>query len=402
MTHLSSALKLSAVLILAASATAHAQGARLGSLSAVTGPIPGLVEKIVEAEQLAVRQINEAGGVLGGKLELVIADSACDPKVAVDAAQKLVNVDRVHAIVGGICSGGTIAAAESVTVPAGVVSVSPSATAPAITSLDDGDMVFRVAPSDSYQGVAIAQLARSVGYQRMALTYTNDDANRGVAAVFREAYVGMGGEITADVMHQPDRPSYRTELATLSASGAEALALFAYSNGSGILILRQSLENGFFDRFVGSDAMVDPAVIEAVGADALAGRAAFTSAAAETGSPSFRMFEAALSEAGGDPLSPYTAHGYDAAFLLALAMEHAGSTDRGKLASSLRAVAQAPGEIIRPGEWSKAKRLLGEGREINYQGAAGAHEFDASGDVAGSYNRHDVSAAGEFVATPLE
>lgn len=393
---------LAAALAAAASGSAFAQGAKIGSLSAVTGPIPDLVAKIVAAEELAVRQINGAGGVLGGDLEMALADSACDPKVAVDAAQKLVNVDQVTAIVGAICSGGTIAAADSVTVPAGVVSVSPSATAPAITDLKDRDLVYRVAPSDAYQGVALANLANKLGLRRVALTWANDDYNSGLATVFSEAFTGLGGEIAAKLMHQPDKPSYRSELATLGASGAEVLVLFAYYNGSGILIMRQSLENGIFDKFMGADGMVDDSVIAEIGADSLAGKAVFTAAAADTDSPSYKAFADALTAAGGDPKSPYTAQGYDAAFLVALAIEHAGSTDRGVIAKSLRAVASGPGEVVRPGEWAKAKRLLSQGKDINYEGAAGSQDFDAMGDVAGRYNRHDVTSGGKFETTPLE
>lgn len=391
-----------AVAVTAAGASgALAQGAKIGSLSAVTGPIPDLVAKIVEAEQLALGQINGAGGVLGGDLEMVIADSGCDPKIAVDAAQKLVNVDQVSAIVGAICSGGTIAAADSVIVPAGVVAVSPSATAPAITDLEDNDLVYRVAPSDAYQGVALARLADKLGLRSVAMTWANDDYNSGLASVFREAFTGLGGRIVAEAMHQPDKPSYRSELATLGASGAEVLVLFAYYNGSGILIMRQSLENGIFDKFMGADGMVDPSVIQELGADNLAGKAVFTAAAADEESPSYKAFASALTDAGGDPASPYTAQGYDAAFLLALAIEHAGTGDRGAISKSLRAVSSAPGEVVRPGEWAKAKRLLSEGKDINYEGAAGSQDFDANGDVAGSYNRHDVTAAGEFEASPL-
>ena len=206
------------VAIVAASALAAPAAAevKLGSLSAITGPIPELVADIVDAERAAVADINANGGVLGDTLSLVVADGQCDAKAAVDAANKLVNVEQVVAIVGGICSGATIGAAEAVTVPAGVVSVSPSATSPAITGLDDNDLVFRTAPSDAYQGVALAGLARSMGYDKIAVTYANDDYNAGLGEVFIEAFKAAGGTVTAQQVHEPNKPSYRSELATLS------------------------------------------------------------------------------------------------------------------------------------------------------------------------------------------
>jgi branched-chain amino acid transport system substrate-binding protein len=90
--------------------------------------------------------------------------------------------------------------------------------------------------------------------------------------------------------------------------------------------------------------------------------------------------------AWGDDLNPtatFAAQSYDAAFLLALAIEKNGSTERKGLSKALRAVATTPGEVIRPGEWQKAKALLKAGREINYEGATGSLEFDKAGDVSG-------------------
>ncbi|MGF1500827.1 MAG: ABC transporter substrate-binding protein [Paracoccaceae bacterium] len=382
--------------------TVQADDVKLGALAAVTGPIPELVAVMVDAEQLAVAQINAQGGVLGGRLSLVIADSQCDAKAAVDAATKLVNVDQVPAIVGAICSGGTIGAAQAVTIPAGVVSVSPSATSPAITDLEDNDLVFRAAPSDSYQGVELAELARGMGYVRLAMTMANDDYNVGLANVFKEAFVAAGGEIVAEQMHEPNKPSYRSQLATLAASGAEALAMFAYYDGSGLTILRQSLENGYFTRFIGADGMVNQSVIDEIGAETLAGNAVFTTSATDEGSPSYAAFAEAFAEAGGDPLAPYAAHSYDATFVLALAIQKAGTTDRAAIGPALRAVASAPGEVIRPGEWAKALDLIAAGTDINYEGAATNLDFDANGDVQGFYSKNTVTADGKFKIESIE
>ena len=251
-------LKGSLVAIVAASALAAPALAdvKIGSLSAITGPIPELVADIVDAERAAVADINANGGVLGETLSLIVADSQCDAKAAVDAANKLVNVEQVVAIAGAICSGGTIGATEAVTTPAGVVMVSPSATSPAITGLSDNDLLFRTAPSDAYQGVALANLALSMGYNKIAVTYANDDYNAGLGKVFIKAYKAAGGTVTAEQVHEPNKPSYRSELATLSGGGAQALALFAYYDGSGLTILRQSLENDLFAKFIGADGMM--------------------------------------------------------------------------------------------------------------------------------------------------
>jgi branched-chain amino acid transport system substrate-binding protein len=85
---------------------------------------------------------------------------------------------------------------------------------------------------------------------------------------------------------------------------------------------------------------------------------------------------------------------------MALAIEKAGVADRSKISAALREVASAPGEIIRPGEWAKAKDLIAEGKDINYEGAAGKADFDENGDVAGIYVLYAVGENDDWVSTP--
>ena len=150
----------------------------IGNPMAVTGPIPDLVAPMVAAVDLAEKHINEQGGMFasGEKFVVVRADSQCDPVAAVDAVTKLINVSMVTGLVGPVCSGATIAQAESVSIPAGVVTLSVSASSPAISNMEDGtDLVFRSAASDAYQGVALAELAMSKGIKDIAVSYANDE-----------------------------------------------------------------------------------------------------------------------------------------------------------------------------------------------------------------------------------
>ena len=374
-----------AALVSIAASPVYAGEVKIGVLNALTGPIPDLSAVILESELAAAAYINANGGMWGGDtLVLASGDSGCDAKAGVDAATKIVNVEQASIIVGPLCSGATIGATQAVTIPAGVVNISPSATSPAITGLDDNDLVFRVCPSDAYQGVTIAKLARSMGYSKLAATYANDDYNAGLHDVFVKAFKELGGTITSDQMHEANKASYRAELATLSSGGPEALAIFAYYNGSGITMLRQSLENGFFSKFIGGDGMIAQEVIDEIGADNL-GDAVFTKGTADESSSHFKTFAGLFDR----PSDPYTAQAWDAVMIAALALESAGSATR-DLIGHVRSVANAPGVEVGPGDWAKAKALLAAGKEINYQGIAGANEFDANGDVAGIYGKSVV------------
>lgn len=371
-----------AALLIAAPATA--QDVKIGALFGVTGPIANFVPPIIDSAQLAVDQINGQGGILNGReLRLVVGDTQGVAQGSVDAATKLVNVDGVTVVVGALTSGAAIAAANSVTIPSGVLQISPTATSPEVTGLDDNDHVFRVVPSDDYQGLVLAKLVLDQGLDRVALTYANNDYGVGIAGTFRAAYTAAGGTITSDQVHEEKKSSYRSELATLSSGNPKALVLIAYAADSGITIVRQSLENGFFDRFVGTDGLRDNLLIEEIGADNLGG-IFFTSPSSPPGTDAGQRFEEAYSaayETTNDKF--FISQTYDATFLAALAIQQAGTTDRAAVRGALRAVANPPGATILPGEWAKARDLIAAGEAINYAGASGPHDFDAAGDVAG-------------------
>lgn len=378
-----------------AAAPALADEIKVGSVAGVTGPIAELVAPIVAGRNLAAEHVNEQGGLLGGDtLTLVLADSQCDPKAGVDAGNKVVNVDQVVAIVGASCSGATNGMVQAVTIPAGVVSVSDSATAPSITELKDEDLVYRTAPSDAYQGAALAQLAIDSGYTKLAMTYSNDDYNAGIATVFEASFKELGGEITSNQVHEPNKASYRSEVTTLSGGAPEGLAIFAYYGGSGITIIRNSLETGVFGKFLAADGMFDASVLDQIGTENLKGNMMITQSASDPENDAYQMFADAFAATGFDPAAPYAAHGYDATFLVALAIEKAGAADRAAIAVALREVASAPGEVVRPGEWEKAKALIAAGTDINYEGATGTVDFDAAGDVPGFYSVNRVGDDG--------
>ncbi|MGB5705374.1 MAG: ABC transporter substrate-binding protein [Arenicellales bacterium] len=391
------ALPVAATAALSLSAGVFAGEINVGSVAGVTGPIAELVAPIVAGRNLAAEHVNDQGGLLGGdSLNMILADSACDPKAGVDAGGKVVNVEQVVAVVGASCSGATNGMVQSVTIPAGVVNVSDSATAPSITDLEDNDLVFRVAPSDAYQGAALAKLAYDSGSRNLAMTYSNDDYNAGIAQVFEQSFTEMGGTITANQAHEPNKASYRSELSTLANGEPDGLALFAYYGSSGIAIIRNSLENALFDKFFAADGMFDVSVIEQIGADNLKGNIQITQSASDYNDVSYQTWAELYKATGNDPKAPYAAHGYDATFLIALAIEKAGAADRSKIAAALREVANAPGEIVRPGEWEKAKALIAEGKDINYEGATGNVDFDGNGDVAGIYGVNTVADDGTW------
>jgi branched-chain amino acid transport system substrate-binding protein len=364
--------------VLGLAVPALAEDVKLGILGDITGPIESLAPPIVAGAQLAYDHVNAQGGILGGgKIVTVVGDSACDPSVAGPAADKLVNTDQITGMVGAFCTGATIGAATAAGIPGGVVMISPSASAPALTTLDDNDLVFRTTPSDAFQGVKLADLLTSKGVSDVALTYVNNDYGKGLADVFAEQFAANGGTVSVNIAHEDGKADYRAELGQLAASGSENLVVLAYISGSGLTILQQANESGNFTTYFGGDGMIGDALGAANVDNFVATRAgAYAGESAD-------IYTRLATEAGADPSATYAPQAYDAGFLLALAVQKNGNAGREGLSAALREVASPPGEKILPGEWAKAVELLAAGQDIDYEGAGGPLDFDENGDVDG-------------------
>ncbi|HEY8416396.1 MAG TPA: ABC transporter substrate-binding protein [Limnochordales bacterium] len=369
-----------ALLVAALPVAAQQAPVRIGALFPMTGDLSAFGEPFYNSALLAVTQINEQGGLLGGRpLELVLADSQTNPTQGVAAAQRLVNVERVPAIVGAAASGVTIPVATSVTVPNQVVLISPASTSPLVTTLEDNGFVFRTVVSDAMQGITLAKLAADLGYRRVATIYVNSPYGLGLAQAFETNFRQHGGTVTANVPFEQNQASYRGELDQASRGNPEALLLIAYPE-NGITILRQAIEGAYFDKFLFTDGMQAPDIIEAIG-DALEG--SWGTAPRSAATPATELFNAFYTARFGEPPPmPFMYESYDAVFALALAIEKAGEATGPAIRDALRDVVNPPGEMILPGEWAKAVNLLRAGQDIQYVGASGPVDFDANGDVA--------------------
>lgn len=375
---LTSALAVAAL----AAGPAQAKDVKLGILGDITGPIESLAPPIVAAAQLAFAHVNAQGGILGGgTIIVIVGDSACDPSVAGPAADKLVNTDQVTAMVGAFCTGATIGAANTAGIPGNVVQISPSASAPALTTLADNDLVFRTTPSDAFQGVKLADLLTQKGLTDVAVTYVNNDYGKGLADVFKAQFEANGGTVSAFVAHEDGKADYRAELGQLASGGSQSLVILAYASGSGRTVLQQALESGDFTAYVGGDGMIGDDLLNGLDQAAVEGMVA-TRAGAYAGE-SADIFTQLAVDGGLDATATYAPQAYDAGFLLALAVQKNGSASREGVSAALREVASAPGEKILPGEWSKALALIAAGTDIDYEGAGGPMDFDANGDVSG-------------------
>ncbi|HCI01927.1 MAG: ABC transporter substrate-binding protein [Pseudomonadales bacterium] len=376
--------------LLAAAAATMISGAaqadvKVGVILGFTGPIESLTPVMADAADLAFAEASNSGKLLGGEsITSVRADSTCvDAAAATAAAERLVNADGVAAIMGADCSGVTGAIAKNVGAPNGVAMISPSATSPGLSVFEDNGVFFRTAPSDARQGVVLAEVVMDRGIDTVAVTYTNNDYGKGLADAFSSAFTGMGGSITIEAAHEDGKADYSAEVGALSASGASELVVLGYVDQGGRGIIQASLDSGAFDRFILADGMIGDSLLTVDGG--IEGTFGTLPGSESAGA---KMF-AEVAAAGGAATGPYAAESYDAAAIIALAMQAAGSADRAGIVANIANVANAPGEVILPGEIAKGLEILANGGQVNYEGASNV-EFDANGDPAGSYKELEV------------
>ena len=383
-------LAASAVCALLAPA-AMAEDIKLGIIFGFTGPIESLTGPMASGAELAMQEVTDSGLLLdGATVTSVRGDSTCiDSAAATAAAERLVTSDRVNAIVGADCSGVTGAILQNVAVANGIVMISPSATSPGLSTAEDNGLFFRTAPSDAREGQVMTDILMEEGIKSVALTYTNNDYGKGLADSFVSAFEAAGGEITVNISHEDGKADYSSEVATLASAGGEILVVAGYLDQGGRGIIEGALDTGAWDRFVLPGGMIGDNILT-IGDDL---NGSFGQVAG-TDSPGTDIYANMAEAAGFDGTSPFTPESYDAAALIMLAMQAAGSSDSGALKDHVFDVANAPGEKIFPGELAKALQILKDGGEVDYVGAS-AVELIGPGESAGNY-RQVIVKDGKF------
>ena len=362
-------------------AESHMSEVKLGVILGFTGPIESLTPSMADGAELAMKEVTDSGKLLGGaKVTPVRADSTCvDAGAATAAAERLITAEGVKGIMGADCSGVTGAILTNVAVPNGMVMISPSATSPGLSETEDNGLFFRTAPSDARQGVVMTEALMDMDVKSVAVTYTNNDYGKGLADSFQKAFEAAGGNVTLSAAHEDGKADYSSEVAALASAGGDLLVVAGYVDQGGAGIIRGALDTGAFDRFHLPDGMIGAALEDNFGTE-LDGS---TGQLPGTDSPGAARFAEVVGDAF-DVSGPYTGESYDAAALILLAMQAAGSAEPGDYKAKIMEVANAPGEPIYPGELGKALDLLAAGTDIDYVGAT-AVELIEPGEAAGSY-----------------
>ena len=327
--------------------------------------------------------VNEAGGVNGKRIEALHRDSGGTPDVAIPSAIALVTDDGVPAIIGAASSVVTIAVAEKVSIPRGVLQISPASNSSLITHLDDDDLVFRTTPSDIVWGQVTAELAREIGWERVATTFVDDAFGETTSANFSEHFESIGGEITSQVAHSSSQTSYGVELTQTLSGDPSGLVFIAYPETSRDLLLEASV-SGFFEEYLFFlTAGYNLEQVDALQKEAFDGSYA-TRPGTDVTPVREWFFENFAARKDGNIEIAEVSESFDTALMLALAIEKADSEAPATIRDALREIANPPGVIVGPQDIAAAFELVRNGEDIDYVGASGRLDFDAHGDIGGT------------------
>lgn len=373
-------------------AEALAQGAvscpvKIGGVLSLTGSMGAVGKNIANSAQLAVKHINEGGGVKGCPVEFVLRDDQGQPNVGVDAAKFLVEVERVSAVTAAISSGVTIPILTSVTAPAKIPQIGCCSSAPILTTLAQegktGGFFFRTFPTVKNLAYPPAKIAAERGWKRIAIVHVNTDYGTSLVKDFTKATEIFGGKVVKVVAFNENQASYRAEVSSALAEKPDAMFLVAFPQ-DGSTIAREWISLGGTQNLILNNALRSPDFVKAVGEKYLT--KAFGTDNASAGGPSVETFKAAFEAAfKTSAAGPGIYNQYDAVMVLGLAMNIAPDLSGTAIRDAIRKVHAAGGETVSTGpeEFKKALALIGKGTPIKYHGATGPVEFDAFGDVSG-------------------
>ena len=295
---------------------------KIGVMVPLTGDGAAYGLPIQKAISIAFEEVNANGGVSGKKLEAIYEDSKCTPKDGNAAAQKLINVDKVKLIIGGVCSGETLGAAP-LAEQNKVILFSPSATSPDITKA--GDFVFRDAPSDAYAGIVAANYAFSdMGGKKAAVISETTDYAQGLRKVFTENFAKLGGEVVADETYNPEDTDFRTQVTKVKAASPDVTYLVPQAPAKGVLLIKQVKEAGVKSKLLTAEVLVGRNVLKE-NADELEGLVGIEQKVDLANTKTSKLLAKYKQQTNEEaPFPGYMAGGYDIVYLLSDAISKKG------------------------------------------------------------------------------
>jgi branched-chain amino acid transport system substrate-binding protein len=384
---------------------------RIGTILPFTGDLSATGPSINASAQLAVDTINQTLVKMGLdksiSVDLVDAqDDQTATQPAIEAATKEVKVDKVDVIIGTMSSTSTIAMAQAVTIPNDTIVISPTASAPQITDLKDDNTVWRILPSDDFQGKALAAAAATAFGQHATINVgaRNDDFGTALQALFVKTWKADGGKIGAQVNWDPNAATFDTEAQKLVSGNPTGWVIIDYPETFakvGPALIRTGKWSP--SKTLMTDVMSIPASLKQVGKQATVG---LRGTAPTALSPSVKQVSAFAklfkSKESKFPVTGYEGTSFDAVMVAFLAALQGHSASPNAIKANLRSISGPPGTKVTYLDLQKAITLILAGKPIDYEGVFGPVDYDSHGDVGSAlfkiwkYNGTTVSTIKTF------
>ncbi len=389
---LGSTAALAGTLALPPLSLAQGEPIRLATLTPLTGAGGPYGPVMVKAAKAVVDEVNAAGGVLGRKIELISEDDQTNPEAGVRAARKLIDVDKVVAIIGTWSSAVTTAVAplcwESKTFLATV------SGADAITLLPHQGYLIRTQPNTTLQGrkfgeFALAQGAKRVFFLSPQTPFFQSQLDNITAAVKKG-----GGEV-GSLVYDDKKPSYRSEIDEALRFKPDALVLGGYTPDTTVLV-KDLYRAGYKGLVVAFGYSVNQKLVDGVPAEAVEGIYTISPSPAE-GSKAYERLVKLIGVANPDP---YTTQVYDETNLIIMAIAAAGQASGTAIKDNIRKVAQSKGGVVVDNAVDGLKAVAA-GKAVDYDGASGPCDFTDIGDIADCQFRYEQVKAGKITLVKI-
>ena len=374
----------------------------IGDSIPLTGDLADYGPPGQKASDLAVSEINKAIQQAGvdDSVKVVHEDNETSPQAAVQAARKLVDSDNASCITGAWASSDTIPTAQSVSIPDGVLQISPASTADEITDLNDDGLVNRTSPPDSFQGPTLANtMADAMGGAQgktVNIGARNDAYGTGLTQTFGDAWKDLGGTVGQELAYDPEQPSYDSEAGQITSGNPDAIVIIDFPE-TFVKVGPALQRTGNWDPSKGwfTDGLASSSLTEDVSPQIVSGMRGTAPGAPDKGEASTAFDQLYTST---DPKNvdrqTFDAQQFDATVLCYLAAVAAGSTDGKDMADKLTDVSAPPGTPYTWEQLPEAIKALKDGQDIDYQGASGAIDMDDAGDAtAGVYDIYTFKGA---------
>ena len=364
-------------LVLGAPALVSAQSKEpitIGTLCPLTGAGGSYGPDMQRAVVAVVERINKAGGIAGRPIQLFHEDDQTNAEAGVRAARKLIDVNRVVAIVSTWASAVTLAV-KPLCVEAKVFLIGVSG-ADSVTQGDHRGYVARTQPNTNLQGRMYAKFAATQKeWKRVAYLALQTPYARSFGDAFTAIVKAAGATITDDLIYEDKKPSYRSEVTRVLATNPDLIMLEGYTPDS-VVMVKEIYKAGYKGAILAPSFAINAKFIEGVGPEVAEGIWNMDRAPLFD-SPAYKEFSAAVPRTDQ---SPYAPQAWDQMSIVALALAAGrGEVSGTVIKNHLRAVANPPGAVVY--SYAEGAKLLGEGKKINYEGASGSCDFDAIGDI---------------------